>query len=268
MTPPEEEYSEESEEQAVALYDFLYRDSNRIVSYYAQIFGGRITSQEETNLRRQSKDTSIKGDLKIVSTDAKSSRENQVISKQIVDPHDVLTSDVLTHLVRNRDINKDIENAPHGALVLVQGTVGFLEHSMTEMAIVTIKSIVLPQMKRAAKNAEGKAGVEATELAVKLLEKVRVPSAFTFKTTSGIQVVGTIKDEGMEEPIVTYYFKHGTGGLAEVYLIGIKETSTSAEVLPHTDFIGMGLSAAQGLTDFLFPPDSIRVTPIALFRAL
>jgi len=38
----------EAEEQTGALYDFLYRDSNRIASYYAQLFGGRLSSFEET----------------------------------------------------------------------------------------------------------------------------------------------------------------------------------------------------------------------------
>lgn len=267
MSPPEEEYIEEPEEQAVALYDFLYRDSNRIVSYYAQIFGGRLASQEETDLRRHSKDTSIKGDLKIISSDAKSSKEVQSIAKRIIDPHDVITSDVITYLVRDKEINSDIDTAPNGALILVRGTVGFIEHSMAEMAIVAMKA-TLPQMKKGNKSLQERESAQGIELGIKLLEKVKLPSAFTFKTESGVEVVGTIKEDGMEEPIVTYYFKHGTAGLANVYLVGIKETPASAEILPRTDFIGMGRLAAQGLADFLFPSSSVRVTPIALFRSL
>jgi len=35
----------------------------------------------------------------------------------------------------------------------------------------------------------------------------------------------------MEEPISTYYFKHGVAGLSGVHAIGIKEVPSSAFVL-------------------------------------
>ena len=46
----------EQDEQAVELYDFLYKDAGRIASYYAQIFSGRLSSLEETDSERDSKD--------------------------------------------------------------------------------------------------------------------------------------------------------------------------------------------------------------------
>lgn len=81
-------------------------------------------------------------------------------------------------------------------------------------------------------------------------------------------MAGTIKESGMEEPISSYYFKHGTAGLADVYLVGIKETPTLSFSLPNTQLMGAGQQAAQALSDLVFPPEAIRVTPIALFREL
>lgn len=164
MNSPEDESNEALEEQAVALYDFLYRDSNRIVSYYAQIFGGKITSQEETDLRRHSKDSSVKGDIKIVSSETKSGRETQSISKRIIDPHDVITSDVLTYLVRSKEINNDIEKAPNGSLVMALGTVGFIEHSMAEMAIITDTTKIFTNF-----GARGKGETRQKRLAIGML---------------------------------------------------------------------------------------------------
>ena len=40
-------------EQADELYDFLYKDANRIASYYAQIFKGRLSSLEKTATERR-----------------------------------------------------------------------------------------------------------------------------------------------------------------------------------------------------------------------
>ncbi|MFN2456405.1 MAG: hypothetical protein ABR577_19595, partial [Pyrinomonadaceae bacterium] len=68
----------ESEEQTGALYDFLYRDSNRIASYYAQVFGGRLSSVEEIDTTRDIIDTTGHATVGVVGGDLKSSKENQV----------------------------------------------------------------------------------------------------------------------------------------------------------------------------------------------
>ena len=46
---------EQEDEQAVEFYDFLYRDSNRLTSYYSQIFEGKLTSIEELENNRESR---------------------------------------------------------------------------------------------------------------------------------------------------------------------------------------------------------------------
>ena len=72
----------------------------------------------------------------------------------------------------------------------------------------------------------------------------------------------------MEEPISSYYFKHGAAGLAEVYIIGIKEIPSEVFSLPQAQLIGAGQQAAQILSNLLFPSEAIRVPPLALFRKL
>jgi hypothetical protein len=72
----------------------------------------------------------------------------------------------------------------------------------------------------------------------------------------------------MEEPIPVYYVKHGTAGLSDVYLIGIKEIPTAAVTLGEGHLMAAGQGAAQFLRSVMFPEDAMRVTPIALFRKL
>jgi hypothetical protein len=249
------------------LYDYLYRDSNRIASYYAQIFKGKLSSVEETNSRRESRDSMARASVKLVSGDLKSLVENQNTVKEVFDPHDLTTSDVLSFFAENAWLDEDLAAAPHGGLVISKGTMTFVDRYITEAGIEAIK-MMLPEVRKQAKTQEARLELKAQELGIKVLEKLTVPSAFALRTDEGHLAVGTIKDDGMEEPILTYYFKHGTAGLSDVYLIGIKEVPSSKFVLPNTQLLGAGQMAAQGLSDLLFPPDAIRVTPIALFRKL
>ena len=60
----------------------------------------------------------------------------------------------------------------------------------------------------------------------------------------------------------------GTAGLAEVFIVGIKEVPSPSIELPTEQMIGAGQTAAGALKSVMFPRDSITVTPIALFREI
>lgn len=257
-------YNMEPDEQVVALYDFLYRDSGRIASYYSQIFSGRLTSLEEISSDRESVDKAGKLNLQLVAGDLKNTQETQASSKRVIDPHDVITTDVLSFLQSNELINTDIDGAPHGSLVLAQGTLVFADRHMLELAIVVFDNMVADE-ERKPRSQQNKATIQGYKFIKNFLAKIPLPSAFLLQTHHGIQIAGTIKEAGMEEPISTYYFKHGTAGLSNVYMIGIKEMPSPSFTLPNTQLMGAGQQAAQALTDMLFPPEAIKVTLIALF---
>jgi hypothetical protein len=90
------------------------------------------------------------------------------------------------------------------------------------------------------------------------LSKITIPSTFLLRCADETLIGGTIKDRGMEEPISTYYFKHGTAGLADVHVICIKEIPSPSVLLPNTQLIGAGQVFAQHLSDMLFPTAAIR----------
>lgn len=119
-----------------------------------------------------------------------------------------------------------------------------------------------------AKTPEEKIMAQGFRLIKTAFSKIDLPSAFLLRTIDGVQVAGTIKESGMEEPISTYYFKHGTAGLSDVFMVGIKEVPSLSFTLPDTQMLGAAQVAAQALSDMLFPSEAIRVTPLALFRKL
>jgi hypothetical protein len=255
------------EKQPGGLFDFLYRDSNRITSYYAQIFGGRLSSLEETDSERSTSDSGIKGNIQVLSAEERATSQIETGSKRTIDPHDLITTDVLSSLQDGGRLNTDLAGAPHGSLLMAKGTLLFVDKLLGEMGSLAVEAAIRQEQSKP-HSKQDKAAINLQKIGVQFLTKVQIPSSFLLRKNDGIQIAGTIKDAGMEEPISTYYFKHGTAGLADVYVICIKEVPSPSFSLPNTQLIGAAQVMAQALTDLLFPPGAIRVTPIAIFRKL
>ncbi len=256
-----------SEKQTAELYDFLYRDSSRITSYYAQIFGGRLSSLEETDSERSASDSGVKGSVHVLSADQRTSSQIESGSKRTIDPHDLITTDVLSSLRDGGRLNSDLAGAPHGSLLIAKGTLLFVDKVLAELANVAIEANIR-QMQNQSHSKQNKVAIAQQKNVQMFLSRIEIPSTFLLRTDGGKLVAGIIKDTGMEEPISTYYFKHGTAGLSDVYVICIKEVPSSSFSLPNTQLIGVAQAMAQALTVLLFPPDAIRVTPVAVFRRL
>jgi hypothetical protein len=256
----------EPDVQTDALYDFLYRDSGRIGSYYAQIFGGKLSTFEKAESERTAGDKGGKASIAIASFEGKLTQETQSGLKRTFDPHDIIASDVLTVLSNAKKLTPDINSSPHGSLFLIQGTLVFIDKSMMELAGASFDMLIDADKKKPKHQRDP--NIQGIGVLRSFMNTLVIPSSFILCTNDGLQVAGTIKDEGMEEPISTYYFKHGTSGLSDVFLVGIKEVPSSSFTVPQQQLFGAGQTAAQALSDMLFPKEAIRVTPIAMFRKL
>lgn len=257
----------EPAEQPVELYDFLYRDPSRISSYYAQLFNGRLTGIEKNTSERSSKDLGAGiNAFQVVRGDVRRTDETTTQQRETIDPDDVIAVDVLARLKESGILREDIEGAPNSSLIMASGILLFIDRHMLEMAVIGLDA-ALEQEKRKPKQQQNKEMLAIYPLVKKFVASMVLPSAFMLETAAG-KIVGTIKEDGMEEPIPSYYFKHGTAGLSGVYVIGIKEQPSLTVSLPNTDLIGIGRSVAQALTTLMFPEDAIRITPIALFRKI
>jgi hypothetical protein len=257
----------EPEKQPAGLYDFLYRDSNRITSYYAQIFGGQLSSIETTAVERSSLEGGFKANAHVISGDRRTTSQTEIGDKRIVDPHDIITTDVLSYLQEGGRLNSDLAGAAHGSLIIAHGIILFVDKILGEVGSIAVESLIRQEQSKP-HSKQDKAALAGQRGAQQFLAKVQIPSTFLLRTSDGTLISGTIKEAGMEEPISTYYFKHGTAGLADVHVICIKEIPSPSVLLPNTHLLGAGQIFAQHLSDMLFPSGSIRVTPIAIFRKL
>jgi hypothetical protein len=249
------------------LYDFLYRDSSRITSYYAQIFGGHLKSVQDTDSEKDSRDKVGRLNLQLANADLRSGRENLQSQTRVIDPHDLIATDVLVRLSTENRFHDNVEKAPHGSLIIASGTVLFIDRSMMEIAKAVFDGQASEAI-RAARSAPQKAAARAQKQLLPILNSIEMPSGFLLHTDRDLDIVGTLKESGMEEPISTYYFKHGAAGLAEVYLAGIKEEPSFSVLLPAEKMIGVGQTAAAALKELMFPERVITVTPIAMFREI
>jgi hypothetical protein len=245
-------------------YDFLYRDSSRIASYYAQLFGSHLTSVEESDSNKLSSEKGLTGSLHVVGGAAKTGKETQSGTKRVSSPHDVATTDVLSALTAGDRI-KNFATAPHGALFEARGTLVLIDGSFLELASIAFEMWVREEKKKR-RHERNEDLIRNQEAFQNLLTKLRLPSAFVLVTSDGQQLAGTVKESGMEEPIVSYHFKHGTSGLADVYLVGIKEIPSGTPALMSSAMIAVAQEAAEKFANLLFPKEATRVTPIALFR--
>jgi hypothetical protein len=257
---------EQDAPQAV-LYDFLYRDKGRLTSYYSQIFAGHLTSIEESDAAKESVEEKLGGSVSIVKGELGKTDEITSSTKRTIDPHDLITTDVLTSLQERSFISTDILAATHGSLVQAKGTVVFADRQLMEMASIVFQGLIDTELQKPKKQ-QDKVAITSYKMIDSMSRKLPLPSAFVLQTAEEIQVAGTIKDEGMEEPISTYYFRHGVHGLADIHVIGIKEIPSATFTLPVTPFLEAAKQTAQGLTALVIPPDAVRITPLAFFRKL
>lgn len=247
------------------LYDFLYRDSSRVASYYAQLFGGRLSSSERVDQDRKNVDLVGKAVVFGVGGERTSRQETQTSSKEVRDPHDIIITDVLSKLKeRWRD---DPVAAPHGAILIVKGTMTFIDRTMIQLATSALGAVTDAEMRKPAEQ-RNQGAIDGISAIKRFMELVPLPSAFALRTESQVYVVGTLKDLGMEEPISAHYFKHGNAGLSGVYLVGIKEVPTPSSGMQSAPLLSATNQAAEALSGLLFPPDAVRVTPLAMFRQI
>jgi hypothetical protein len=251
------------EEPQDALYDFLYRDVGRLASYYAQLFSGRLTSLEETDTLSDSADKGGNLSIHLLSGSVKSTEANVQSQKRVIDPHDLITTDVLVGLIDHGRISHDVDGAPHGSLVMAEGTLTFADSFMLEMAVASLDTTF--GKTKVPEEQQNQAGLKWLKA---LLQKIQFPPAFILRTADGLALAGTLKNEGMEEPITTYYFRHGADGLPGVFTVGVKEVTAKSSELAGQHVLAASAQAAHALRTLFFPSDAVMMTPLAMFRKL
>lgn len=247
------------------LLDFLYRDPTRLASLYAQVFGGHLLSAEVTHTARTGTERGL-GFTALLKGDMKATKDATESRKDAIAPHDTVATDLIRKLVDLAFVRDDFASAPNGSLVRASGSLSFGDGSMfglfAELLADSPEMLASPGKKPT--SADKKLAGQVT----KFLKNARIPSSFQIATAGGKIVAGHVKDAGLDEPIASFYFKHGDESLPGVSVIGVKEVA-SARVpgLPH-QLVHVTHALAAAFQKMIFPADAVRVTPVAIYRTI
>jgi hypothetical protein len=257
---------EEPAEPVAQLFDFLYRDPRRIESLYAQFFEGLFMSLQKKSAVTYGDEKRAKLSAAVAEGGLGVTRGTLEERSETFQPHDNVLLDLLSRLRSESWIAEDYKVATQGRFVLVEGTIFFADRYLLSLAEMGLE---LAMRDAKTKGGAGKADVRMYEMIRKLIPKMSLASSFYLLTETGDVVTGTIKEEGLDEPISAYYFKHGAGGIARVQVLGIKEQVGSSSASWGSAPFFEGIRQAVGaMRDMFFPADDIRVTPITIFRVI
>jgi hypothetical protein len=253
--------------QTAELYDFLYRDSDRIVSYYAQIFGGHVASIEKTDSVRTTQERSGTASISILGGNLKNLEDVCNALKTTVNPHDLVTTDVLTELRANGRLRDNAEDASGGELFIEKGRLSLIDGSFLKLASTAVGAMVKAGAMKGIEQ-QNPTLMQFLPYVEQIFDALAIPPAFLFQSDGGRKIAGTIKETGLEERIASYHFKYGGNALADVYLVGVKEVVSMIESENETNLFSMAQAGGTALANLLFPEGALRATPIAIFRKL
>ena len=189
--------------------------------------------------------------------------------ESIINPKDFLTNDILHHLFSNGFIHDEKSITPNN-LCMVQGDLFFIDNS-----VITFMLESLDSMKDALSNDElGVANTTEKKQLIKMLQGMKKmlnnkpfqPALILTSYSSGVSYCGTYKEQFLIDNVMSFYFKHGTGGISDIYMVGIVEDTVFNP--NENSFVSAAGKLANALNSMVFPDNKRNIFPIALFRKL
>lgn len=254
-----------AQDEQTAVYDFLYRDPSRIASYYAQLFEGLLKGVETSGQGRKVRETTIKSDVKIAAGEYKRIHDAITSRKEILDPHDTIVIDLITKLLGR--IALDPVTAPAGALVSVTGQLQFADGSAIK-ALTSLEEKNFAELIGAGKDKPHKEKMDDLKGAKNLhafMRNLDLPSLFVLQH-NGQEYMGTVKPDGLQEPIGSFYYRYGTGSAPDMTVLGIRENSIPLTLSSPTPLLASATQFAGLMRSLFLPADAIPITPIAIYR--
>ncbi|HEX2866513.1 MAG TPA: hypothetical protein VHO03_05705 [Ignavibacteriales bacterium] len=250
--------------QAVSLYDFLYKDLSKISSYYAQVFSGHLTKIEKTSSSDESLAKNTGGDLKVLKYEQTLKEGLSEQTKNVFDPHDLTTTDVLSFLMENGFVSKDPMQAGNGDLVLIEGSLLMMDKMILDLSVSSIESM-LAFAGQGQKSKDIKNLKSFTTIMKNFIQKMPIDATYLLKS-DGSYYAGTIKEQYMDDPVSSYYLKYGSKGITDVFLIGFKNFSDEYFEVEENSLFGYGQKNIDAIKNLIIPQSAISITPIAIFR--
>lgn len=202
-----------------SVYDFLYVDQRRIGMILSQFGQDGVL----TELIREAASGSESGrelDLKIVKVSG-GDDESKSLTRRF-DPQWLIPL-IFLDQAKNR-INRDIEKASLGQLVLVEGDLWLTETSMlqTMLSDGPLRGIALEKAKENAATAGTEFSLEMFDFEIDLVSRLPPQVQFHLEMTNG-SVWSTLRPEGLLTPAGELAVKHGVILDGKWHVVGIKD---------------------------------------------
>lgn len=250
--------------QKPQVLDFLYCDRERIHSFAAQLFAGRLSASEQSTAERSATEGTTEGNAAVFKASVKGTSDATETTKRVFDPHDRVITDVILELQKWGMIREDMEPASNGALVWLHGSIIFTDGSLIRAAM---NAFAVPNMggnSRADRN-----NAQLLKAGLKMLDSVDLPAAYWFTGEDHRTVSGSIKSQCLQESVYSYIYRHGGERLDGVHLLCIKEHSSPLGMVGAGEsFLETTIPVASALRGMVLPASDYKATPLLVFRKI
>ena len=246
----------------MALFNYIYKNQSLINSLYAQIFSGLLSSKEDkiAGLNQSKHEMESGIPAQIFKVGSHSSESTEESTTRMVNPHDVILSDVLNTL--KPSMKDNVFSAKIGTLVHLKGNLQIIPSEFENLAIQTCMQVFEKQM------SSGIPGISKKQLSSFLQKALKAPqngNHFIFNSESGGQLKGILNNCDLMEDPDSIAFKFGANAL-RTEIVAVVESTENEQVADHSSFLG----AIQQFADMarqLYSTgiNATPVTPIAIF---
>ena len=243
------------------LKDFLYIDSGRIASYYAQLFEGNLSSvsRKKTTSSEFAKNRETNAKVLKFSRIKKDLQTDERLEN--IDPHHANVLIVLSNLDDCGYVGDDIDTANAGSLVLLKGTLYLYDGETMSQLIRLIDSFPSAASEMDENALTGIAIVRS------IIGEKPFPSGYRLEIDGGKVIAGLLQDGFMIDTPTSYSMRYSSGGMENVYVIGIVERVGPKPTFPTQMLAGMQL-LSEGFRNIYFNEGDTGVIPLAIFKTL
>lgn len=256
----------DSESTSPRLFNFLYRDQDALNSYYAQAFDGVVRSVQQGKSKTTSK-VHKSTPLGIASPILKYSHERQKLMSetdtQSIEPHDIITLDVLQWMEETGFIQHDINQITKTAFIKITGDLLFIDQKLLALTLSEGMKILQNSLFPVNIPNELTPYIDASLNVLK--EMLLEPSVLL--VSNDITLLGDIKAAYLSSPIANRYMISGGKFISSVTMIGLV-----SENIPYTAPEGSILNGFTGLADQLSGLFSLHAThliqPLVIYQEI
>ena len=265
----------EREGEEMTLYDFLYVDRERMRSLYAQQYTGLLQNLEKESV--STKNTSVEIGAGVAVVNGKHERGEQLTEskKDILDPHDIILTDVMTFLVDHSYIFRDDQILEPGNIVLAPGSFSTFDYGMLCDVLSAMPQSFIDRIALQAVPGAGKSKNDARKdflNGIKVISKLLPGLMQILLVSKNASFSGVVTRDQLRVSNLGMTIQCGSWLPGEWWVLGIVD-STGKDAPNHETGMSDVAKATMTFMDLIRsafepPKENVLITPLVIFRKL